>query len=90
MIWYGDIQDTRLIAYNRDVQSKPTWDGCQLIPDTNDVTSQSRNVWIIKQMKGEKVAYAYKKRIWKEDKTAGKGSGNSAHQTHAQSAKIEV
>ncbi len=34
MIWSGDIQDTKLIALNRDVQSKPTWYECPHIPDT--------------------------------------------------------
>jgi hypothetical protein len=52
MIWGGDIQDTKLIALNRDVHSKPTWNASPHIPDTKKVTSQSR---IIKQLKDEKL-----------------------------------
>ena len=49
----GDIQDTKLIALNRDVQSKPT----EYVPHTSGtkkLTSRSRNRRIIEQVKDEK------------------------------------
>ena len=52
MIWA--IQDTKLIALNRDVQSKPTWNACQHILGTKKLTSRWRKTWIIKQLKDEK------------------------------------
>ena len=42
MIWCGDIQDTKLIAFNRDIQSKPTQEAPNYF-DTQKVASQSRS-----------------------------------------------